>query len=57
MVVEDDERERFLDSVGPKLAHVMVIAIIKEVDWDCFRAVANAIAGFNAAGTAFGVVD
>ena len=32
MVVEYDERERFLNSVGPEFAHVMIIAVVKEVD-------------------------
>ena len=32
MVVEYDERERFLDSIGPEFAHVMIIAIVKEVN-------------------------
>ena len=32
MVVEYDERERFLDSIGPEFAHVMIIAVVKEVN-------------------------
>ena len=32
MVVKDDEREWFLNSVGPEFAHVMIIAVVKEVD-------------------------
>ena len=32
MVVKYDERKRFLDSVGPELAHVMIIAVVKEVN-------------------------
>lgn len=32
MVVEYDEREWFLDSIGPEFAHVMIIAVVKEVD-------------------------
>jgi len=32
MVVEYDERERFLNSVGPEFAHVMIIAVVKEVN-------------------------
>ena len=32
MVVEYDERERFLNAIGPELAHVMIIAVVKEVD-------------------------
>lgn len=32
MMVEYDERKWFLDSVSPELAHVVVIAVIKEVD-------------------------
>ena len=32
MVVEYDERERFLDSIGPEFAHVMIIAVVKEMD-------------------------
>ena len=32
MVVEYDERKWFLNSVGPEFAHVMIIAIVKEVD-------------------------
>jgi hypothetical protein len=32
MMVEYDEREWFLDSIGPELAHVMVIAVVKEVN-------------------------
>ena len=31
-MVEYDEREWFLDSIGPELAHVMVIAVVKEVN-------------------------
>ena len=32
MVVEYDERERFLNSIGPEFAHVMIIAVVKEMD-------------------------
>ena len=32
MVVEDNERERFLDHVRPNLAHVVVVSAIDEVD-------------------------
>lgn len=32
MVVKYDERERFLNSVGPEFAHVMIIAVVKEMD-------------------------
>ena len=61
-MVEYDERKWFLDSVGPELAHVMVIAVIKEMDLrNGFRAVitavVDAVANINAFGTAFGVVD
>lgn len=31
-MVEYDEREWFLNSVGPEFAHVMVIAVVKEVN-------------------------
>ena len=31
-MVEYDERERFLNAIGPELAHVMVIAVVKEVN-------------------------
>ncbi len=32
MVIEYDERERFLNSVGPEFAHVMIIAVVKKVN-------------------------
>jgi hypothetical protein len=32
MMVEYDEREWFLDSIGPELAQVMVIAVVKEMN-------------------------
>ena len=31
-MIEYDERERMLDSVGPELAHVMVIAVVEKMD-------------------------
>ena len=31
-MVEYDEREWFLNSVGPNLAHVMIITVVKEVN-------------------------
>jgi len=48
MVVEYDERERFLNSIGPELAHVMIIAIVKEVDR---RRIYGIVAIFDAAFT------
>ena len=32
MVVKNDKRKRFLDHVGPDFAHVVVIAVVEEVD-------------------------
>ncbi len=32
VVIEYHERERFLDHVGPDLAHVVVIPVVEEVD-------------------------
>ena len=37
VVIEYHERERFLDHVGPDLAHVVVIPVVEEVDSACMR--------------------
>ena len=39
-MVEYDERERFLDSIGPELAHVMVIAVVEKVNCGNVRGIA-----------------
>ena len=32
MMVENDERKRFLNSVGPEFAHVVVIAVVEKMN-------------------------
>ena len=57
MVVEYDERERFLNSIGPEFAHVMIIAVVKEMD---VRGACEIVVILDAAFTfaaAFGVVN
>ena len=60
-MVEYDEREWFLDSIGPELAHVMVIAVVKEVNtWLLRNVVCGIVAILDAAFTfavAFSVIN
>ena len=52
MVIEYDERERFLNSIGPEFAHVMIIAVVKKVNTWLWRNVVCGIAAiFDAAFT------
>ncbi len=46
VVIEYHERERFLDHVGPDLAHVVVIPVVEEVNAACIRnaRIGNALA-------------
>ena len=45
MVVKNDERKRFLDSVGPEFAHVMVIAVVKKMNcWLLCNVVCGSVA-------------